>query len=142
MQTLNNAQQLASAIDARNRCLSDDVLDLTHVVDVWDELISLIMRDAPRGSGIDAGTKLDEDRSNASKLVFTMGFHHMDEHGFYDGWSEHTCIVTPAFQHGFDVRITGRDRNGIKDYLAQVYQYWLGQPCAHTFLTVKELLGV
>jgi hypothetical protein len=29
--------------------------------------------------------------------------------------------VTPDLAHGFDVRVTGRDYRGIKDYLAEVY---------------------
>lgn len=47
----------------------------------------------PSGSGFDAGTRLDEDKTNDSRLVFTTAFHHMDEHGTYAGWTEHTVTV-------------------------------------------------
>jgi hypothetical protein len=44
----------------------------------------------------------------------------MDENGYYCGWTEHNIILTPNFG-SFDMRITGKDKNGIKDYL---YQLW------------------
>jgi hypothetical protein len=45
----------------------------------------------------------------------------MNEGGYYDGWTEHQVIITPSLQHGFDVRVTGQDRNEIKDYLAELF---------------------
>lgn len=75
----------------------------------------------PHGSGIDAGVKFDWHDSRVDKLVFTLGFHHMDEHGGYDGWTEHSVVVTPDFVSGFKIRITGRDRNMIKDYLHDLF---------------------
>jgi len=88
------------------------------------EDINRVMDTAPSGSGIDDGTKLD-DTSTANKLVFNTGFHHMNENGYYDGWTDHQVIVTPSLAYGFDMRITGRDRNDIKDYLYEVYDCWL-----------------
>ncbi len=85
-------------------------------------------RTAPSGSGIDCGTKLD-DSSTPDKLVFTLSYHHMDEHGSYAGWTDHTVIVTPSLAFGFNLKITGRDRNQIKEYLHEVYQGWLSTPC-------------
>jgi hypothetical protein len=46
--------------------------------------------------------------------------------GFYSGWTDHTVIVRPSFR-GINVRISGRDRNGIKEYLAETYDYALTQ---------------
>lgn len=79
----------------------------------------------PSGSGIDSGTKMLESRTD--RIVFQADFHHMNEHGSYDGWTEHTVVVTPAFT-GPHIRITGRDRNQIKDYLADLYDGALAQP--------------
>lgn len=72
----------------------------------------------PSGSGIDRGTKLDFDRSKPNRLVFTASYHHMNDGGMYDGWTEHDIIVTPDLSFGFNLRITGRDRNQIKGYLS------------------------
>ena len=89
--------------------------------DLWAE--------APSGSGVDCGTKLD-DSSTPNRLVFNASFHHMDEHGGYDGWTEHQIIVTPDLVFGFDLRITGRNRNEIKDYLGELYYHWLSGSAA------------
>lgn len=81
-----------------------------------DRLVDML----PSGSGIDSGTTLDRDSCTATKLVLTLGFHHMNDGGMHDGWTEHAIIVTPSFD-GINLRITGRDRNGIKNYLGELY---------------------
>lgn len=86
----------------------------------------LVKEHMPSGSGIDAGTKIDLDKSNGEKLVFTAGYHHMNDGGMYDGWTEHTIVVTPSFD-GINIKITGRDRNHIKEYLFDVYHTALNQ---------------
>jgi len=85
-----------------------------------------IMNTAPSGSGIDCGTKLSVD-SKPGRLVFNVEYHHMNENGMYDGWTTHKVIVTPSLAFDFDLRITGTNRNDIKDYLHQVYGSWLNQ---------------
>jgi hypothetical protein len=83
------------------------------------------METAPSGSGFDAGTQVNEDRSDI--LLFTTAYHHMDEDGFYDGWTEHTVRVKPSLAWGFDLTVSGRDRNDIKDYIADVFACWLNE---------------
>jgi hypothetical protein len=88
-------------------------------------LADLCREHMPSGSGVGlraGGTEFDFDASKPDRLVFNTGFHHMDESGGYDGWTEHQVIVTPSLVFGFELRITGRDRNDIKDYLAELYQ--------------------
>jgi hypothetical protein len=41
----------------------------------------------------------------------------MDENGYYDGWSEHKIIITPDLVNDFNVKITGKNRNNIKEYI-------------------------
>ncbi len=89
-----------------------------------DELVDSFM---PSGSGVDNGTKLDFDRSHSERLVFTCGYHHMNDGGMYDGWTEHTVKVTPSLVSGFDVNVSGRNRNDIKSYLAELFDYDLSQ---------------
>ena len=79
----------------------------------------------PSGSGWDKGTQLDFGASTPDKLVFYGSFHHMNEHGFYDGWTEHRITVKPSLAFGFELTISGRDRNEIKDYLSDVFYLWL-----------------
>jgi hypothetical protein len=75
----------------------------------------------PSGSGIDCGTKILYDECQPGKRVVLFAeFHHMNETGYYDGWTEHRIVVRPIFS-GIDIQIGGRNRNDIKDYLADVY---------------------
>lgn len=76
----------------------------------------------PSGSGIDNGTKFDFENSKPDKLVLTFGYHHMNEGGYYDGWTDHSIAIRPSLAHAFNTMISGRDRNQIKDYLYDVYQ--------------------
>ena len=85
------------------------------------EIDRLIKAHMPSGSGIDTGTTIDLESSTPDRLVFVAGFHHMDQHGSYSGWTDHKIIVTPSLASEFDVRVTGRDRNEIKNYLAETY---------------------
>lgn len=81
----------------------------------------------PHGSGFDRGTKLLQPESNPEKLVFSADFHHMDDGGFYCGWTEHTVIVTPSLVFGFTLKVTGRDKRDIKDYIASTFHELLSR---------------
>jgi hypothetical protein len=128
-------QKLATAIDAYHRCVKEGN-------ELWEEkhkeTIDAIMDTAPSGSGIDHGTTLDLDASTANKLVFTFGYHHMDEMGGYDGWTEHALRAYPSFVCGVELTISGRDRNDIKDYLYEVYQGWLSEEWEVNYKTSSQ----
>lgn len=98
--------------------------------EMWSERLSKIERNIlPAGSGFDNGTALDYLRSTPEKLVFTTAFHHMNDHGFYDGWSTHDVIVKPSLIFRLDIKVTGRNRNGIKEYIAEMF---------HSSLTLND----
>ena len=75
----------------------------------------------PSGSGLDSGVRIDLDRSKPNKIVFHTEFHHLNENGYYDGWTNHSIIVVPEFGGEFDIKITGKNRNQIKDYLYDLF---------------------
>ena len=75
----------------------------------------------PSGSGIDSGCKIDVENSSSDKVVILFSWHHMNTDGYYDGWTDHKLIVTPRLWNNFDMKITGRDRNYIKDYLYDLF---------------------
>ena len=111
-------EQIARIIDARIRCIETNN-------DWWmkhDETLRELNDLLPSGSGIDNGTKLCIEESKPNRLVFSFGYHHMNDGGMYDGWTEHTLVVTPSLMSRFDLRITGSNRNQIKDYLYEVFQ--------------------
>lgn len=85
------------------------------------EYLDSLIRDLPSGSGWDIGTRLDWDESTSQKLIFHGSFHHMSETGMYSGWTDHKIIVRPCLLFDFVVDVTGRNRNGIKDYLTDLF---------------------
>lgn len=116
-------REIAQLIGARLNCLKGD--NKEWLEKHTEKLEKLVENHMPSGSGIDSGTKIDLDESTAEKLVFTCGYHHMNDGGYYDGWTEHKVIVTPSLTYGFNLRLTGKDRNQIKDYLGETYSYAL-----------------
>jgi len=48
----------------------------------------------------------------------------MDESGGYGGWTEHYVTVTPTFT-GIDIKVSGKNRNEIKDYIAEAFEVCL-----------------
>lgn len=92
-----------------------------------DRLMSLVKDHMPSGSGIDDGTHLDLECTSPERLVLSAWYHHMDKWGGYDGWTEYTVTVKGSLAFGITLKIGGRDRNGIKDYLYDVYHEALTQ---------------
>jgi len=87
-----------------------------------DKLLVYIQKSLlPSGSGIDCGTKLCETLGKNGSFKLTLEFHHMNENGMYDGWTQHEIIVKPDLQFEFVMDIRGKDRNQIKDYLGDIY---------------------
>jgi hypothetical protein len=80
-----------------------------------EELDDIAKNILPSGSGIDCGTKIDVEGSRDNRVVLSCQYHHMNEGGMYDGWTEHWVIVTACFVGGLSIQITGRDKNGIRN---------------------------
>ena len=114
-------QALASKVTAMRNCLDNgngEWHERHH-----DAIRAIVREFMPRGSGFDAGTRFDACEhvdSKRERLVFQTAFHHMNDAGYYDGWTQHSVIVTPSFS-GFDLRVTGPNRNDIKDYIADCF---------------------
>ena len=82
---------------------------------------------SPRGSGFDSGTEIDFDASKPNKLVFYTHFHHMNENGYYDGWTDHSIIVIPDLVCDFDISVSGSNKNEINDYIAEIFEFFLNK---------------
>ena len=118
MRNMTVAQVLASAIQARKNC---DLSGNAEWFTIWNARIHKLEKNfLPSGSGIDSGTSVSFDYSHGEKLVLYTSYHHMNGNGYYDGWTEHTVTVTPSFS-GLNIRISGRNRNDIKDYLHDTF---------------------
>lgn len=117
-------QLMASTLAALDNCFECGNVEW---IERHTETLEGFDANLPSGSGFDSGSSLDLDRATPDRLVITTSFHHMDESGGYDGWSEHSVIVTPSLAHGFDVRVTGKNRNDIKEYIAEMFDAALGE---------------
>lgn len=121
------AFRLAELVQARANCLARDPAN-----DEWAErhegrALKLVRDMMPSGSGFDNGTTLDLDKSTGEKLVFSTAFHHMDSHGGYIGWTDHIVTVTPSLLFGYTLKVSGRNRRDIKDYIADSFSHNLDQ---------------
>lgn len=116
-------QAIASAIEARRNCETNGNKEwfARHT-----DAIRSYAKMLPHGCGIDFGCEIDVDKSTGSKVVITTAFHHMNDGGMYDGWTDHTVTVRPAFR-GIEIAISGRNRNQIKDYLYETFDSALTQ---------------
>lgn len=112
-------RELASLVQARLNCEKSGNAEWhsKHT----ERIERLVKEYLPSGSGFDSGTKLDLDSSTGDKLVFGTAFHHMNESGMYDGWTPHVVTVRPSLAFGFNLSISGRDRNGIKEYIGELF---------------------
>lgn len=139
------AAAISSSLNAYQNCIksSNETWEQKHL----DTLARLCQNHLPHGAGIDSTHPenlrgLDREESTPDKLIINLSYHHMhSESGMYDGWTDHQVIVTPEFD-GIKLKITGRDRNEIKDYLHEVYQCSLGEVLTKDqFWAVKETKG-
>ena len=131
------AMELASACGAYHRCVETKfgIAMQNHEKTVrWIERQFL-----PHGSGIDSGCKVDMEASNDEKIVITCEYHHMNDGGYYDGWTSHRVVVRPAFR-GLKLSIRGRNRQDVHDCLYEVFDSSLQEVC-HKIEDGKNELG-
>jgi hypothetical protein len=123
MYTRKLYSQLTTLVVAIDNCVKtgNQEWEQRHV----ERACKIVEDHLPSGSGFDGGTHLDFERSNESRLIFTTAFHHMDEGGMYDGWTEHEIWVRPHLAFGITLTVKGRDRNQIKDYIGEVFDHAL-----------------
>jgi len=117
-------EAIAKALGAMKRCeqAGNTEWQGKHEAAILEHCESL-----PSGSGFDNGSKLDFEASTSDKLVFVTAYHHMDENGCYDGWTDHRVTITPSFELGCHMVISGRDKNEIKEYISDVFHAALSQ---------------
>lgn len=111
------AQAIAWRITAIENCRKSGNADWTGKHSAALESLQRIL---PSGAGFDAGSKIDLDKSDSGRIVITTEFHHMNDGGCYDGWTDHVITVRPDWQ-GVSISVSGRNRNEIKDYIAEMF---------------------
>ena len=115
---------IASTLTARQNCIKSGNAE-------WLEKHTATLRDLesflPSGSGVDSGSRISEDESTGDKIVIDLGYHHMNDGGMYDGWTEHRVTVRPSLAFGIVLSIGGRNRNDIKECLHEITSNALSQ---------------
>jgi hypothetical protein len=114
-----NLTLLARLIQARLNSLKNHNEEWVEKHTVY---INEILKALPHGSGIDAGMHIDFDRSTETRIIFKFSWHHMDEYGYYDGWTDNELIITPTFGDK-DLLIRGQRLKNIKDLLYQIFDH-------------------
>jgi hypothetical protein len=112
-------EAIASTVQARLNCIERGNTEWRARHEV--RVLVMVKQHMPHGAGIDVGTRLDLDASTGERLVFLTSFHHMDQNGCYDCWTDHTVTVRGSLQHEIDLKISGSNRNDIKAYLHEVF---------------------
>ena len=118
-------QVIAGKVSARLNCIATGNTE-------WEDkhtsaIYQLALNYLPQGSGFDNGVNIDLEKSTGEKLYLTTSYHFMNEHGYYDGWEDYKIIVTPSLQHDYYIRIVGKNRDDIKDYIDQLFSLALDE---------------
>lgn len=115
-------EKIAQTFGAYMNCTTADT------VTEWEQTIEdLVKEHMPSGSGFDNGTEFAFDDSTPERLVFRSAYHHMNETGYYDGWSVFKIIVTPSLVFGFTLQLRSigpfnRKYADTKDYILETFQ--------------------
>jgi hypothetical protein len=124
---------LQALVDAYRRTRN---LSLPYNDRAQEYLDWLVKYGLPSGSGFDNGCKLGDTNDYDKRIVIETSFRHMNGNGMYCGWTDHKAIITPAWG-GFELRITGQNKNDIKDYIDHVFTDSLTK-LVPTYTTWKE----
>lgn len=112
------AARIAELVEARENCRKAGNAEW---YDRHTDALSEVIRDhLPRGAGIDAGCVLCLASCKRDRIVIDVPFHVMNESGYYIGWRTFKVVARPAFQ-SIDLKVTGRDVTGTRDYLADLF---------------------
>lgn len=118
-------QMLATLAQSRINCIESKNIEWRdRHTERMHKLAKLFL---PSGSGFDSGSSVRVVECTGEKLVLATAFHHMNNDGYYTGWTHHNVVVTPSLSSDFIVKITGRDKNNIKDYIGEVFHTALGE---------------
>lgn len=92
--------------------------------DRYRDHLSYLEFQLPHGSGFDCGCKIDLDKSTPDRIYINFSYHHMTEHGYYNGWTDHTIKITPSLVYDFEIKINrNRVDSHLLDYFYETIRY-------------------
>ncbi len=116
-----NLEKLALAFQAKEVCKDSEILDR------WEVLIEKILCTLPSGGGF-AGTEVKEVSSK--KVILATEFYHVSQNGHREGVTSHRITFTPTLV-GTDIKVSGRNFNDVKSYIAEVFHNWATSTCCY-----------
>lgn len=115
-------KQIASTLNAFHNCQKTGN---TEWEEKHKEKLESYNDNLPHGSGFDSGCKIDIDNSTDNKIIIYTSYHFMNESGMYDGWKDYKITITASLCNDFDLTITGSNRQDIKYYMYETFDYLL-----------------
>ena len=70
------------------------------------------------------------DLSHADKIVFEVAYNHADPNSDppeSPDWTEHIVTVRPSLIDGFNLRVAGFNRNGVRQTIERCFDRWMRQ---------------
>ena len=104
-------------IQAMNNCLKSGNTEWFHK---HEDTLDSLSKYLPSGSGLNYACSINIDESDENKIVIDFLYSHCNEFGWTVGYTAHKLICKPTFD-GLDLRITGKDKNGVKEYLYDIF---------------------
>lgn len=111
------AAAFASVQEALDNCKKSGN---TEWLERWRLRFAKLVDHVPTWSGMPLEPSDVEVTSAA--IRYEVSYHHMNDTGYYDGWTEHTVVVRPAFE-SVDVRVSGRNRQDVKELIHEAVNY-------------------
>jgi hypothetical protein len=78
----------------------------SYIISKNEQMEDLVKNYLPSGSGFDGDISIDE-KSTDKKIILHVEYHHMNDNGFYDGWSTFKLIIVPSLAYDYSLVVKG-----------------------------------
>ena len=113
-ETFGFYSQIAMAIGEYNKT------DNPEIKARIEETLKEAEKTLPSG-GVFIESRIDIKRSVSQRLVLLTSCKHVTAGGQYDSVTRHQIIITPCLMNGFNIRVTGPERRGIKEKIEHAF---------------------
>ena len=100
-------QKIARVVSQKNKSLNEIEKELT----LLKELL-------PYGGGIESGCVISLE-STKKRIVIITNYWHPN---YSDEWTNHQVVITPSFVGEINLRITGKNKDNVKEYLQDIFR--------------------
>ena len=90
-------------------------------LNVIEKELTLFKEVLPNGNGIEAGCVISL-KSTKKRIVIDTLYWHTNDSDETSRWTAHQVIITPSFEREINIRITGKNKDNVKDYLHDIFR--------------------